>query len=918
MKDAGKGRSMRKLKKNPYLIYTAAFVFMLPFVFGILLSQDKSFVFSGGGDGDGISQHYTALAYFGQWLREILYNIAVEHRIYIPMWDMSIGYGADIITTLSYYVIGDPFALLSVFCPKEQTEILYCFLILLRLWCAGAAFLFYCRYMRQENWAAVLGALIYIFSAYPLRAQHPYFINPMIWFPLILTGAEKIFHRERPYLYIGVLAVSAISNFYFFYMICIMAILYAVFRYFMVIGDKKLRTIACWVGKFMGYSLWAVGIAMVLLLPTLLSLITQKRIGVERDLIRVYPVSYYREFLGTMIAPTINAFYTYIGVSAITVLTLVLCILDKKDKLWKWYFGTMTMMLLIPWAGHVMNGFAYVTNRWIWAYIFLIAFITVQKLPQLLSADKRTMKVLTLAAAGYIGVLLVFRDALYPRVVIGMAFLVLFLVLIWVLNRWQSAGRWGRGAVFAVTVANLVSVSYIIYSPQWDNYVSALDKRGEAWANAAVNPANSILRQLADYEEQYRYDTAGLSGRELMRNSAMLKDFQGTSFYFSTTNENISQFYEEMYMADPMAQSFENLEERSFLAALASVKYCIVKKGDERRAMSGFSEKAAEDETYAVYEDVQALPMAYSYDGWIPREYYENMSVAQRQEAVLQGAVLDEAVSLPETVPSFSGVEVPFKIAEQHGLEYKEGEIIVRENNASMILELEGLPESETYVVLDRIHYDTLDSADGGTRTRETGWRERLKSLLNYSSGVVSVYVSAMTDAAFAGVEVYTPENSYYCGREDFLCNLGFQKEAVTRIQLNFSLGGIYHLDGLSVVCQPTGNLSALKVKLGNDQLKLEKVDENEYVCQTDLEEQKIVCFSVPYSAGWTATLDGEAIPLLRVNTMYMGVEMPEGRHEIRLYYRTPGLIPGAAVTLICVSVYFWCIKRKNIWKAST
>ena len=458
---------------------------------------------------------------------------------------------------------------------------------------------------------------------------------------------------------------------------------------------------------------------------------------------------------------------------------------------------------------------------------------------------------------------------------------------------------------------------YLKYT-QWDNYVSALDKRGEAWANAAVNPANSILRQLGDYEEQYRYDTAGLSGRELMRNSAMLKDFQGTSFYFSTTNENISQFYEEMYMADPMAQSFENLEERSFLAALASVKYCIVKKGDERRAMSGFSEKAAEDETYAVYEDVQALPMAYSYDGWIPREYYENMSVAQRQEAVLQGAVLDEAVSLPETVPSFSGVEVPFKIAEQHGLEYKEGEIIVRENNASMILELEGLPESETYVVLDRIHYDTLDSADGGTRTRETGWRERLKSLLNYSSGVVSVYVSAMTDAAFAGVEVYTPENSYYCGREDFLCNLGFQKEAVTRIQLNFSLGGIYHLDGLSVVCQPTGNLSALKEKLGNDQLKLEKVDENEYVCQTDLEEQKIVCFSVPYSAGWTATLDGEAIPLLRVNTMYMGVEMPEGRHEIRLYYRTPGLIPGAAVTLICVSVYFWCIKRKNIWKAST
>ena len=41
------------------------------------------------------------------------------------MWDMNIGYGSDILTTLHYYVIGDPLTLLSVFVPAEHTETLY-------------------------------------------------------------------------------------------------------------------------------------------------------------------------------------------------------------------------------------------------------------------------------------------------------------------------------------------------------------------------------------------------------------------------------------------------------------------------------------------------------------------------------------------------------------------------------------------------------------------------------------------------------------------------------------------------------------------------------------------------------------------------------------------------------------------------
>ena len=74
---------------------------------------------------DGIPQHLNSLAYYGRYLREVLHTIFVEHKLELPMWDMNIGYGSDILTTLHYYVIGDPLTLLSVFVPADKTEVLY-------------------------------------------------------------------------------------------------------------------------------------------------------------------------------------------------------------------------------------------------------------------------------------------------------------------------------------------------------------------------------------------------------------------------------------------------------------------------------------------------------------------------------------------------------------------------------------------------------------------------------------------------------------------------------------------------------------------------------------------------------------------------------------------------------------------------
>ena len=53
-----------------------------------------------------------------------------------------------------------------------------------------------------------------------------------------------------------------------------------------------------------------------------------------------------------------------------------------------------------------------------------------------------------------------------------------------------------------------------------------------------------------------------------------------------------------------------------------------------------------------------------------------------------------------------------------------------------------------------------------------------------------------------------------------------------------------------------------------------------------------------PFYPGWTATLDGKPVPILRANFAFQAVPVTAGRHELRLAYRNRWVGVGAAVSL--------------------
>lgn len=84
------------------------------------------------------------------------------------------------------------------------------------------------------------------------------------------------------------------------------------------------------------------------------------------------------------------------------------------------------------------------------------------------------------------------------------------------------------------------------------------------------------------------------------------------------------------------------------------------------------------------------------------------------------------------------------------------------------------------------------------------------------------------------------------------------------------------------------------------------------FTAEANLEEDTLLFFSVPYDEGWSAAINGEEAVIERANIGFMAVRVPAGHSEITFTYLTPGLVPGAMVSLgsLILLALYWLICR--------
>ena len=889
-----------------YLLYTLVFLAVALALYLKFFANGKSLVWSH----DGVPQHLNSLAYYGKYLRKVLYTLFIEHKLSLPLWDMHIGYGSDILTTLHYYVIGDPLTLLSVFVPASKTEALYAFLIFLRIYLAGIAFSRYSFYHKNSKQATFMGTMIYIFAGWTIYAamKHPYFSNPMIYLPLILLGIDKIYKKQKPYVFIWSVALAGLSNFYFFYMLGIFMVLYAIFRYFDLFADRSIKNIGKWLGVFAVYSVIAVLIAAVILLPVILPVFGTDRFKAENYVPLFYDRIYYEKYLGCLIGENMIQW----GVAGYTAVSLagVFVLFSKKKKYTalKAGFVLLNVFLLLPYAGHVLNGLSYVSNRWIWAYGMLIAYIFVKIYPELFAltlTEKRKVFVMLLI---YCILALLPEAARTQRNLMAMVLLSLSTFIVLSFGNIFTRERNLTVMVAGFLIAGILFNMHYQYSYEKD-YLSEFTDSGEALEKLETGVDRAVLS--TDDPSVYRYDQMDTNSSE---NSSMQMGTNSTAYYFSVASSSIANFFDEMYLNTPWEQHYNNLDGRTILDRLASVKYFVVKKGKESDLPYGYSRLSGEAEkngkTYLAYADEDALPLGYTYDSWISREDYDKMTVTEKQQALLQGVVLDDS-SLPETETHFNDREVSYYTSEGKGCRLKNGKVVVTQENAQLKLVFKGEENAETYLITEGLDYEGLSPREmisDKKWSKMTTYEQNklLEENSNWRYWKESQKASIQIGGRFLKktIQIFTDKYNAYSGKHNFLCNTGYSEKGRHTITLTFENTGVYSFDSLKIYCQPMTEIDSQTSKLGEEVLTDVKIGNNEINGKISLSDTKALVLSIPYSEGWTAYVDGEETELKEANTMYMALELPKGDHEIHLVYWTPYLRTGLCLTCIGVLCY--------------
>ena len=175
----------------PYWFYYSL-VFILTFCGSFFYYYFKGRMLNAGTNS--IRQSLISMMYISDYYRQLFKNLFIHHKFAPPMWDMSIGYGADVLTTLHYYGLTDPLVMISAIVSRSHIPVMYCFIYPLKLYLTGVAFSIYARHKRLSRFQVLSGALLYSFCAFAINygITMMIFLTPMIYLPLILSGADRI------------------------------------------------------------------------------------------------------------------------------------------------------------------------------------------------------------------------------------------------------------------------------------------------------------------------------------------------------------------------------------------------------------------------------------------------------------------------------------------------------------------------------------------------------------------------------------------------------------------------------------------------------------------------------------------------------------------------------------------------------
>lgn len=845
---------MKKNKKRYYLKYTLLFVLFAGMIAYFYYSQGKSMAHY---TTDGFRQHFRALVYISTYIKEILNNLFTNKTFVIPQWDFAIGEGSDLLEALHYYSLGDPIDLLSIVVPTNKMYLFYDFSIFLRMYISGIAFSELCFYtIKKDTGVGVIcGTLLYSFSSYALcvSGTHIYFLNACMYLPLVLLGVEHVINTNKSILLSISVMLSAISNIYFFYMIVIATIIYTLIRIVLLqLTTKEKTTILLWIFV---YSLIGVLLSGFIFLPMFKILLGNSRIveGTKSNVL--YSASYYLNNVKSFVYS--NDYFG--GYTILGLFSVILLFTKNNNRTLKILFIICTIFVCFPFFGKMFNGFSYTNERWLFIYSLLMCYIVTYSFENIIDSINSKKVLLSIVMILYTAVCIFINKIdwkIYTLLLI-LAFAIVITVNIIKNNNYKRV----------ICLAGcLFSILFSIYFRYSNNYWGF--GRNGSPIEAASNVASGEFNALDDMNDDsfYRY-----SGDSLTTNASIHGDKSTTGYYWSIANNNVIEFRKDIGLSDSSNHHYDSYNDSYILNSLASVKYYVKKDGD---VVPYNYDYVGIHSGYELYRAKYTLPLVYAYDSYISEDEWNKLDLISKQETLTNNVVLKEnSKSISNKNILINNQEINYELNEIKDVIISDNTINVLKNDGAFEIIAKCNDPGEYYFVINGIN-----------------------------SNITTEFEIVLSNNSKKYLSFLDTSNPGYASHHNFAINLGYFDNFDEKIIVECPNVGSFSYENIKIIHLPLNVIEDNLRKLDSTNYEYINIGPNRIETKISLENNKILCFAIPYSDGWKAYVDGNEANIIKANIQYIGIEMNGGKHIIELKYSTPLLKAGCILSLFGIA----------------
>lgn len=818
------------------------------------------------GVSDAIAQHYPIMCHIRDMWIDFFDALASGRHYTFPMVDFAVGMGENTISALNYYGLGDPFYVLTVLASEETLPHFYTLFFFFRIYLGGLAFIAFSSELSASRGKAayIAGAFVYCFTGFTLLSNaHIIFVHAMFYIPLMLLGAEKSVNGKKKGLLCIATAGFALSGFYFLYIGSVSLAVYVIYR--LVVTQHTLRLAIVRIrGLVMEYFL-GLGLSAVIFLPAVTGFFSSNRSKNNITFDLIMPLSEQIHMVKNMFFPSYEPIQT-LAVSTIGMIVVICALVSRNRKKEKIILLLLYLSAVIPFITYAMSGFGALYDRWELVIDMYIAFLVVDMFDELI----RTSIVQKASAGAVFCILFVLgkKQDLFDSIQFKETFRSYGIILL-VLCAILPLLRRLKKEMVVKCILSLTILCTVIGN--WRKAVTDRPIESLRERDAVAELVGSVGQAEAFYRIE---NERSFAEPRLQMNISLLRGYPGIMQYVSVSNPIYLECFPNWDIASGGFNVY-GLDQRSVLETMCAVRYFVVRTEYASIVPYGFEYvKATEDGEWALYENANALPIAYAYDNICDIKSYKEMNGLEKQSMMLHAAAVE-------------GYEGEIARLDSFYDDLTEGEYTILSGSNPEI-------EGETSVQVE----------SGSTIVLTTQLRRECENCLLYTG----------SELFYADFEIEDGYSKYGISKTPVVMNLGTSHtDRSVDIKITFSGNFTFNKEDFHIIYHDLSKYGQYVDRLKQGTEGRFEVSTNKIHGETDFESSKLLCFSVPYAQGWHAAIDGKETRTYVVNDLFTGIEVPQGYHDIELYYITPGIRVGAGISVVSliIVIIFGLYKKK-------